>query len=205
MAPGEGAREQQQQHVCWSCCSLRRHRRPSPVHPSSSLPGWPAETRHRARSQIPTLLARLTHPRGDPGRPGRGGRRPGRRRRKGWPRRRARARTGRLRPLGPQEAAARPPDRPPAPQARPPRRRKRRRRRRLGSAQFKLSPRPPPLPPAAAPQALRLPAALPRRSPLGSPRAFPSSAGGPRGSARPEPGSGRAGRPGAEAHPWCCS
>lgn len=95
--------------------------------------------------------------------------------------------TGRLRRLGPQRPRlASPPARPPAPPACPPRRRK---RRRLGSAQFKLSPRPPllPSPPAAAPRALRLPAAP--LAPL-APRAFPNSAGGRRGSARPEPGPG---------------
>lgn len=175
---------------------------------TASLPGRPTENPSPTRSHIPTLLARPTHPQGDLS-PGCSGGRPGQARRgrgrrpggdagktvseagESW------AGTGRLRRLGPQRPRS---ASLPAPQACPPERRK---RRRLGSAhaQFKLSPRPPPLPQAAAPRARRLPAAplaplTPGRSP-----ARPEVAEYP---CVPSRGRDRR-RPGAEAHPWCCS
>lgn len=191
-------RGREQQHDCWSCCSLLRHLHLhlSPAHPSSSLPGWPTETRHRARSRIPTLLVRSPQPQGDLW-PDCSGRRPGQARPRGrgpeetqerlWPRRQPRAGLGRggsggsgLRGRGsPARPPARSPGLPAKAQETPP--------PRLGSIQTVTAAASPPLPPAAAPRVLRLPAAP--LDPL-APRAFPNSAGGRRGSARPEPGPG---------------
>lgn len=165
-------RGREQQHDCWSCCSLLRHLTSVPRIPLPPSPAGPRRHGTELAHGSPPCssgphsrkgTSGRTAPAGDLGRQGRGAE--GRRRRRkgcglggsrglGW---------DGVAPAAPaSEAAARQPARPPAPPACPPRRRK---RRRLGSAQFKLSPRPPPLPSPRPPRPGSS-ASPPRRSTL---------------------------------------
>lgn len=179
-----------------SCPPGPAHGEPAPNSLKHPHPARPAYT--PTRGPQPRLLGRETRA-GKASGPKSRGPEAQRRRRKDWPPRRARAGLGRggsgdsgLRGHGPP---ARSPGLPAKAQETPPP------RLRSRSIQTVTEAASPPLPPAAAPRARRLPAVplaplAPGRSPAG-----PEVAEYPRVPSR----SRDRRRPGAEAHPWCCS
>lgn len=207
-------RGREQQHDCWSCCSLLRHLHLhlSPAHPSSSLPGWPTETRHRARSRIPTLLVRSPQPQGDLW-PDCSGRRPGQARPRGrgpeetqerlWPRRQPRAGLGRGGSGGSGLRGRGSPARPPARSL--PRPARQGAGNAAASARLNSNchrgrlPSPPPGRRAPGPPPPR------RAARPSSPQGVPQLGRRPPRVRASRARAGMARRPGAEAHPWCCS